>query len=182
MLAVTTPPSTTRAWAIGADGEARLAASLADLDGVRVLHDRRVPGTRGNIDHIVIAPAGVFVVDAKAHKGTVRIRDRGGLFRKDLRLYVGTRDCSRLAEGLTWQLDAVVMALEAASMQPAPSVVPVLCFVEADWPLIWPPSEFRGVRLEGPKSLRRLATALTALDSVAVERLTRLLAIAFPAK
>jgi hypothetical protein len=63
---VTSEPQSTRAWAIGAWGEEKLAEVLAGLDGLQVLHDRRVPGTRGNIDHIVIAPAGVFVVDPRA--------------------------------------------------------------------------------------------------------------------
>ena len=68
VLALTDAPVTTRAWKIGSAGEAKLAAGLEGVEGVTVLHDRRVPATRGNIDHIVIGPAGVFVVDAKAHK------------------------------------------------------------------------------------------------------------------
>ncbi|WP_249934607.1 nuclease-related domain-containing protein [Microbacterium ulmi] len=29
------------------------------------MHDRRIRGTRANIDHIVIGPPGVWVIDAK---------------------------------------------------------------------------------------------------------------------
>ena len=58
--AVTVEPQSTRSWATGAVGEQRVATALAAIPGVNVLHDRQVPGTRGNIDHIVIAPAGVF--------------------------------------------------------------------------------------------------------------------------
>jgi hypothetical protein len=47
----------------------------------RVLNDRGVPGTRGNIHHIVIAPADVFVVDAKHLTVRIELRDKGGLFR-----------------------------------------------------------------------------------------------------
>jgi hypothetical protein len=75
---LTVEPQSTGAWAIGAGGEERLGAELAHVAGIRVLHDRRVPRTRGNIDHIVIAPAGVFVIDAKDWEGTVRTRDVGG--------------------------------------------------------------------------------------------------------
>lgn len=39
------------------------AAALAGVDGLRALHDRRVRDTPRNIDHIVVAAAGVFVVD-----------------------------------------------------------------------------------------------------------------------
>jgi len=35
----------------------------------------------------------------------------------------------------------------------------VLCFVDGDWPLFRPPSSFRGVRLEGSRSIRSLLTA-----------------------
>src|ERR1700674_5275724 len=97
ILALSDEPKSTKAWARGSEGERELAAALADVDGVHVLNDRRVPGTRGNIDHIVIGPGGVFVVDAKLYAGTIRVRDVGGLFKREERLYVGRRDCSRLA-------------------------------------------------------------------------------------
>ncbi|HEY3544587.1 MAG TPA: nuclease-related domain-containing protein, partial [Propionicimonas sp.] len=109
--AVSAEPQTTRAWAIGAAGEEKLAAELAKVPGLVVLNDRRVPGTRGNIDHIVIAPAGVFVVDAKNHQGTVEIRNRGSFLRPDYRLTVGRRDCSSMADGMGWQVDAVLAGL-----------------------------------------------------------------------
>src|ERR1700683_2431630 len=38
-----------------------------------ILHNRRMPGGRGDIDHLAIAPAGVFVIDAKNVKGKVRV-------------------------------------------------------------------------------------------------------------
>jgi Nuclease-related domain len=55
-------------------------------EGMAVLHDRRVPGTRANIDHLLISSSGVFVVDAKRYGGRVEQRDRGGFFRTDYRL------------------------------------------------------------------------------------------------
>jgi hypothetical protein len=182
VLALTDAPISTRAWSIGSEGEAKLAAALSDVDGLIALHDRRVPGTRGNIDHILIAPSGVFVVDAKAHKGMVRIRDRGGLFRTDLRLYVGSRDCSGLADGLTWQVEAVRRAFDTAVLDVATSVIPVLCFVEADWPLLRAPESFRGVLLESPRSLRKLVTKTTELESETITLLARTLASALPSK
>lgn len=69
------------------------------LDGFQALHGRRVPGTKGNLDHVVVASAGVFVVDAKRYQGRIEIRNRGWFFRPDDRLYVGRRDCSDLADG-----------------------------------------------------------------------------------
>ena len=116
---------------------------------MEVLHDRRVPGTRGNIDHIVIAAAGVYVVDAKRYRGLIRIRDRGGLLRADRRLYVGSRDCSRLAENMGWQVEAVKSIVQSAGLDAMPPVIPVLCFIDGEWPLLFPPETYEGVRLEG---------------------------------
>jgi hypothetical protein len=100
-----------------------------------VLNDRRVPGTRGNIDHLLIAPAGVFVVDAKRYEARLEIRDKGGLFRTDERLYVGGRDCSCLADNMGWQVKAVATVLESVEFEVA--VTPVLCFLGVEWSLLF---------------------------------------------
>src|SRR5438477_561951 len=69
-------PSPEVAFRRGAAGERavgeRLDERLADGHSV-VLHDRRMPGGRGNIDHLVVAPTGVYVVDAKDVQGKVRV-------------------------------------------------------------------------------------------------------------
>ena len=182
VLALTDDPQSTRAWATGALGEEKLAAALDGIVGLRVLHDRRVPRSAANIDHILIAPAGVFVVDAKNLRGKIEIRNRGGFLRPDRRLYVGRRDCSALATGLGWQVEAVTAALEAGGADPLASVTPVLCFIDGDWPLFGAPNEYAGVRLEGTGSIRKLVAAPTALDPPSIDRLTRLLGAALPAK
>jgi hypothetical protein len=182
ILALTDEPQSTRAWARGSQGEQDLADALARVDGVRVLHDRRVPGTRGNIDHLVIAAAGVFVVDAKRYDGTIRVRDVGGLFRTDKRLFVGRRDCSKLADNMGWQVEVVQQVLGSHRVDPMPPITPVLCFVKGEWPLLSPPSSFRGVRLEGTRSIQRLIAAPQVQDAAAVDQLTRVLAAALPAK
>jgi hypothetical protein len=180
ILAVTDEPQSTRAWAQGAAGEQELAEALATVEGVRVLHDRRVPATRGNIDHIVVAPAGLFVVDAKRYKGLIRIRDVGGLFKRDDRLYVGSRDCSKLAANMGWQVEAVERALRTVPVDPMPPIIPVLCFVDGEWPWFRPPDTYAGVRLEGARSIQKLVTASQVLDSAGIDRLARVLAGAFP--
>jgi hypothetical protein len=54
-------------WRQGAKGERQTARLLAKLeqDGWRVLHDLAIPGSRANVDHLVIGPGGVWVVDSK---------------------------------------------------------------------------------------------------------------------
>jgi Nuclease-related domain len=182
VLALMDDPQSTRAWATGARGEEKLAEALERVDGLRALHDRRVPGTRGNIDHILIAPAGVFVVDAKRYDGRIEIRNRGNIFRPDHRLYVGKRDCSVLADALTWQVEAVTAVLVGAGVEPPPPITSVLCFIDGDWPLIAPPDSFGGVRLEGPKSLRKAVTSTATLDRAEIQDLAQVLAEALPAK
>lgn len=182
LLAVSDEPQSTRAWARGSEGEQELAKALERVEGIRILNDRRVPGSRGNIDHLVVGPAGVFVVDAKLYAGTVRVRDVGGLFKRDERLFVGRRDCSRLAENMAWQVAAVSRALGSESApQVLPPITPVLCFVRGEWPLLRRPNSFRGVRLEGTRSIAKLVTGPPILDGTEIDRLARALAAAFPA-
>jgi hypothetical protein len=182
-LAISGEPQSMRAWERGSIGEQKLAEALEGVDGTTVLHDRRVPGTRGNIDHIVIAPAGVFVVDAKRYKGLIRIRDRGSLLKRDERLYVGSRDCSALAENMSWQMAAVKRALASAGFDAASiPVQAVLCFVDGEWPILRPPESYRDVRLEGKRSIKKLLTETQVLEPPQIERLGRMLAVAFPAK
>jgi len=66
-LRIWMPHQSTVAWRQGAEGEERLGYHLDQLssEGFVILHDRRVPGSQANIDHLVIGPTGVFVVDAK---------------------------------------------------------------------------------------------------------------------
>lgn len=122
------------------------------------------------------------MIDAKHYAGLIRIRDRGHLFRPDHRLCVSRRDCSALADGLGWQVEAVTAALGQGGVDPLPPLAPVLCFVDGEWPLLAPPSEFHGVRLEGTRSIRKLLTASIALDAPAIERLAEVLAVGLPPK
>jgi hypothetical protein len=60
------------AWRRGAAGERRTARLLDPLErhGWAVLHDLAVPGSPANIDHLVIGPGGVFVIDSKQYPGS----------------------------------------------------------------------------------------------------------------
>jgi len=57
----------------GATGEEQVGGLLEGLtgDGWRVIHD--VTLGHGNVDHILIGPAGVFTVETKSHPGPVRV-------------------------------------------------------------------------------------------------------------
>jgi hypothetical protein len=70
----------TSAWRRGAAGERRTARLLARLErrGWVVLHDLAIPGSAANIDHLVIGPGGVMVIDSKQYRGRLHL-DRDGL-------------------------------------------------------------------------------------------------------
>jgi hypothetical protein len=45
-----------------------------------VLHDLAVPGSRANLDHLVIGPGGVFVIDSKQYRGRLQLDPSGQLW------------------------------------------------------------------------------------------------------
>lgn len=173
------PRRSTSVWAQGAVGEEVVAAQLDALAevGVITLHDRRIPGTKANIDHIAVTPWGVWVIDAKRNlnKRPDVVTEGGflGIGGTD-RLTVGGRKRDTLVEGVLWQLEKVQAALGEKT-----SVRGILCFVEADWPLIGGHFSVRGVRVVWPKRLPKelLQTVPPTVDARA---LARVLASAFP--
>jgi hypothetical protein len=143
-----------------------------------VLHDRRVPRTKVNIDHIAVGPTGVFVIDAKRYNGRPHLRVEGGLFRPRVeKLMVGSRDQPNVVAGVHKQVALVRSALEAAGLAEL-AVRGVLCFVEADWPLIGGSFVIDGVSVLWPKKLAGLLVADGPLDDNSVDRAHRALASA----
>lgn len=170
-MAVTDEPQTTTNWAVGAEGERKLGAGLDGLreEGVVALHDRLRPGTKANIDHLAIAPSGVWVIDAKRYKGEVATKDVGGWLSSDVRLFVGRRDCMKLVAAMPKQVAAVRKVL-GADWADVP-VRPVLCFVDAEWRWFAKPFELDGVIVTWPKAARALLVGAGPLAPEMVERI-----------
>jgi hypothetical protein len=178
--ALSDDPQSTRAWKEGAIGEERVAQVLTERlgDTAVLLHDRKVPRTRGNIDHIAVASSGVWIIDAKRYKGKVEKRDKGGWFSTDLRLYVGGRDRTKLVEAMGWQYDAVRSALGDEDVP----VHRTLTFVGAEWPLFFTkPLRINDVLVSWPAKLADLIAEPGPLGPDSVEQVARLLAAALPA-
>ncbi|MBG6107935.1 nuclease-related domain-containing protein [Frigoribacterium sp. CG_9.8] len=139
ILALSDDPQSTKAWATGAQVEKRLGRLRDGFvgDGVHVLHVRRIPPTKANIDHIVVCPSGVFVIDAKKYQGQrPSLRIEGGWIRaRTETLIVGSRNGTKLVDRVHKQVAHVRAALDATGLSAVP-VGGMLCFVEADWPLI----------------------------------------------
>lgn len=161
LLAVTKEPRHTTVWDQGAVGEERLGHRLNELasDTLRVLHDRRIPGTRANIDHLAVTPTGVYVIDAKRYLDQrPALVVEGGLFRPRVeKLLVGGRNRTKLVDGMLTQVD-VVRDLVGSSVP----ITGVLCFIEADWPLLGGALTTRGVEVLWPKKLYPRLTAAGA--------------------
>jgi Nuclease-related domain len=181
ILAVTDEPQTTRAWQKGGAGEQALGHALEAMrdEHLGVLHDRRIPGTKANIDHIVIGPAGVFVIDAKRYSGKLERRDRGWILDRDWRIYVGGRDQTKLVAGMTHQIEAVrtaVVATEFADVR----LFPVLCFIDCEVGLFASPFAIGDVRVMWPKPLYALVRSEGLLQREQIADLERALALALP--
>ncbi len=141
-----------------------------------ILHNRRMPQGRGDIDHVAVARAGVFVIDAKAIHGSVRV-DRPWFGQP--RLLVNGRDRTKLIDGLDRQVTAVRAALEAAGCTELP-LHGMMCFTEADLPLIGT-QRIRGHELLYRKALAKRLNAPGPLMPETIESTARLLAESLPA-
>jgi hypothetical protein len=108
----------------GAEGETATAAVLATLPaGWAAIHDARWPSRRfANIDHILVGPGGIYVIDSKNWSG--RITVDGGHLRQNGR--------SREKE-VAGCADAGLAVAELAGPH-ADRVFPVMCFL-TDEPL-----------------------------------------------
>lgn len=133
-IALSPERQSTAAWKSGALGERKVAERLDKMAGkdVVALHDRRLPRSRANLDHLLITAGGVWVIDAKRYVNKrPGLRVHGGFWspRRE-RLVVQGSDKTALVESVLRQVATV-----RAEVADVP-VYGALCFVDADWPLL----------------------------------------------
>jgi hypothetical protein len=135
-------PGTTTAWETGALGEEWTGQILRPLEaeGFCVIHDRLIPGSRANIDHIVVGPPGVFVVESKNYAGRLRVRGD--------EVWVS----GRRKPGIVAQAKREAAAV-AVVVSPVP-VTPLICVHRAD--LGWFKVEVEGIRIVDPRGMVKL--------------------------
>ena len=151
ILTTTAEPGSITAWSKGAQGERRLGAMLDSLPNMLVMHDRRIPRSRANVDHLVVAASGVWVIDAKQYKGRIERRQTGFMGTGASQLFVGGRNRSELIDGVRRQVGAVRQVLGDSEVR----ISGVLCFIEGEWSLLAQAFAVEGVAVHYPKSLRR---------------------------
>jgi hypothetical protein len=119
------PSADTLAWRHGAEGERRTARLLAPLErhGYQVFHDLAVPGSAANVDHLVVGPTGVYVIDSKCYRG--QLRYSAG------HLWHGNRALDRTLATLWWEATQVA---ETLAFGPDLHIYPVLCVHAARLP------------------------------------------------
>lgn len=111
----------------GAKGEEWVAHELAFLSSeYTVFNGLRLGGGKQNFDHIIVGPAGVFVVETKNWKGSVEFREG--------KLYAGGKEPSRpplkQVKAATAELVAYMKECGCAELP----VHSVLCFLETQLP------------------------------------------------
>jgi hypothetical protein len=147
------------AWRRGAAGERRTARLLDPLErqGWVVLHDLAVPGSRANIDHLVIGPGGVFVIDSKQYRGRLQLDPSG-------RLWHGRYPLVPSLRAVSFEAD------QAAQVLPDPGVVvlPVVAVHGAQVP--WGKVVVEGVPVIAARRLPSMLRALPPL--LGPERMT----------
>jgi hypothetical protein len=171
LLKLTARPQHIDAWRSGAAGERAVGRSLDALRdrGVVTLHDRRVPGSRANVDHIAVSSAGIWVIDTKNVVGKVSATRRS--------LRVAGRRQDKMITGVQAQVAVVQRALADQSVDPT-TVRGVLCFTRADLPWLRPSPG--GVLLRYPRGLRKELRRVGGLTPDRVRSLAESLARRLP--
>jgi hypothetical protein len=146
------PSSAARAWRRGAVGERRTARLLVPLErhGWAVLHDLAVPGSQANLDHLIIGPGGVFVIDSKQYRGRLQLDPSG-------RLWHGRYPLAPTLRAVSFEADRAAQVLP----DPGMAVVPIVAVHGAQVP--WGKVVTQGVPVV---SARRLPSMLRQLPAV----------------
>jgi hypothetical protein len=98
------PSEQARTWQRGAHGERRTARLLERLtrDGYVVFHDLAVPDSSANVDHLVIGPSGVSVIDSKQWSGSVHQGSDGLVWHNHYRYRL-----DRTLETVRWEAETL---------------------------------------------------------------------------
>lgn len=138
-----------------------------------MLHDVRLAGTGHTLDHLVVAPSGIWLIDVVHITGRITKRDIGNRFEPEVRLLLDSDDRSALVD----ELGILRQARRSVdNMQFGVEVQSAMCLVDATWPLsarpfrvsnhwiVWPRSLTDKIRSTGLVPIR---TAHVIADAIA---------------
>jgi hypothetical protein len=123
-----------------------------------------------------VTPTGIWVIDAKKYKGRPQLKAEGGIIRaRTEKLLVGSRDCTKLVDGMLKQIQVVQAAIGIEV-----PIHGVLCSIEADWPIFGGAFQTRGVEVTWPKRVYPKLHEPGTITIANIDQLHRRLAAAFP--
>lgn len=149
--------------------------------GLLLLRERRVPGRREeSIDHLAVGPGGVTVIKLQTQSGRVRVERIGDVraLRRDL-LLVDGHDRTALVDGIERQIEHVRAALLRSGIE-AIDIRGALCFPEPGGLTLVRRLNVRGVLIDGPKPVARMAARPGAARHDEIEGAHRALRSSFP--
>jgi hypothetical protein len=146
-------------------------------DGEVILTDRRLPGTDANIDNVVVASSGVWIIDSKKWSGKIEYK-ASTLTGIDMHLFVGGEDRTTEIEKIYRLVIPIAQLVDDRSVP----ICPALVFVEGDWKLsitarhiLKKPYKHVGVWISPPRLLAKLIKEPGPLDHDAVTKVGRVL-------
>jgi hypothetical protein len=96
---------------------------------VIILNDRRLPNGRGNIDHIVVASSGVWIIDTKNWSGRIECKTTGGILSGNEQLLVGGVDHTEAVNDIYAQVIPIASLVDDRSVPVHAAIV----FVNGNW-------------------------------------------------
>ena len=172
----------------GAQGEYLMGGYLAVelTPGSRVLTDRKVPGdSDANVDHLVVASSGIWIIDSKKWTGEIRYRSPGFPSTDPNRyLTVGGVDRTSAIAKIYRLVIPVAKIVEDRTVP----IQPAIAFIEATWGLREGlhfqrgkgPYRHEGVLLAGGHGIIKKINEQGPLSSESVDQLWRKLDRALP--
>ena len=115
-----------------------------------VLHDLAVPGSPANIDHLVIGPGGVFVIDSKQYRARLQLDFSG-------RLWHGRYPLAPILHAVSLEADQAAQVLT----DPGVAVLPILAVHGTQVP--WGKVVVNGVPVVTARHLPSMLRALPAV-------------------
>ncbi len=117
-------------WRKGAAGEYIVDQVLHEelRNGEVILSDRKVPGSSANIDFVVVASSGIWVIDAKKWRGKLEYKAANRLGTKMVLLVDGVDRTSTFDE-----IYNLVIPIRQCIPDWSVPIEPALTFVQAEW-------------------------------------------------
>jgi Nuclease-related domain len=125
-----------------------------------VLHDVALQGSRANLDHLLIGPGGVFVIDSKYYRGRIRVGRDGAL-------WYGRHPLGDMLRAVQWEAARATHALAT----PGITVEPLVCVHRSQLP--WGQLQSPVPILTPTQLLARLASLPPWLSGDQVAQLSR---------